>query len=79
MYLPPGNRTNVLLSSCLVPRFHLDAAHGTEPRALAAANAAFRLHGGVTAAAHLDSPQGAGIFTHAAGDASRRVHGGQSF
>ena len=64
-------------SSCLVPRFHLDAAHGTEPRALAAAYAAFRLHGGIAATAHLDDPYGAGIFTHAAGDAPCLIYGGQ--
>ena len=42
----------------------LNAADGTELCALAAAYAAFRLHGGVAAAAHLDGPQWTGIFTH---------------
>ena len=45
--------------------------------ALAAAYAAFVLHGGVAAPAHLDSPQRTGIFTHAAGDAPRLIYGGQ--
>ena len=47
--------------------------------ALAAAYAAFRLHGGVAATAHLDGPQWTGIFTHTAGDTPRPIYGGQFF
>ena len=50
-----------MLASCVSPRFHLNAADGTEFCALAAAYAAFRLHGGVAATAHLDGPQWTGI------------------
>jgi len=65
------------LLSCVSPHFHLNAADGTELCALAAAYAAFRLHGGVAAPAHLDGPQWTGIFTHAAGDAPRFIYGSQ--
>ena len=71
-----GNRTNALLS-CVSPHFHLNAADGTELCALAAAYAAFRLHGGVAATAHLDGPQWTGIFTHTTGDTPRLIYGSQ--
>ena len=45
------------------PRFHLNAADGTEFCALAAAYAAFRLHGGVAARRTLTAPSGQ-VFSH---------------
>ena len=76
LYAMDNTNTNALLS-CVSPHFHLNAADGAELCALAAAYAAFRLHGGVAATAHLDGPQWTGIFTHTAGDTPRPIYGGQ--